>query len=181
MENPASVLIAHDTSTQYPLPGMTDALKNSSSDSAALFGFFREADFLPQVAFLDRMSREELQKYRVVVWSAPGYSSSAASEKLETYLSGGGTVISIGKTPLLSKSSGKVIPFDTSPALGWNSDNYVRIPDAKAKLSQIREVMRGAGLIPQIDITPADGQNFSTVGCAKPTRAEASFFSPRIF
>lgn len=156
----APVLIAHETATQYPLPGMPDALKTASSESSSLFGFFREAGFLPQVGFLDRMSPEELQRFQVIVWNPPGYSSPTTRRKLEDYLSSGGTVIAIGKTSLRPKGAGQVIPFETSPAQGWNSDGYVRLTNAKAKLERIRSVLNVAGLVPQLEIKAADDRPF---------------------
>ena len=94
------------------------------------------------------------------MWSPPGYSSPAAKEKIENYLSAGGTVISIGKTPIRKRGAGHVVRFETSPASGWDNDGYVHLTDAKARLDQMRSVLKAAGLVPQLEIKASDDQPF---------------------
>ncbi len=145
---PSSVLIARDTTALYQIPGEPDAAAVASFDSGALFGVLRAAGAVPDVAFVDRMSDHELARYRLVVWQHPGYQSAEAAMRLRTYAERGGTIVVIGdqSNELGLPWSDRVLRLDGNPAIGWNSDDYVRLPRANDALNWANAVLDQAGI-----------------------------------
>ena len=143
------VLIAHDSHAQYNGAGSEDALKIASTDSAALYGLFREAGATPEVAFVDAMSLSELESYRLVVWHHPGYITAKTRELFEQYVTRGGTLLVIGNLHFAKVGLGQVFYKKTNPAEGWNSDAYLKLVDMDETLGWAR------GLLSVLNIRPA--------------------------
>ena len=56
------VLIAHDSGAQYATSGNMNPVEIAGDGSEGLFGLFRAAGAVPDVAFLDHMKLEELKR-----------------------------------------------------------------------------------------------------------------------
>jgi hypothetical protein len=157
----APVLIAHDTTAQYPWPGATiDAVSAASDDSAALYGAFREAGAVPEVRYLKNLYSSELQNYRLVVWTNPGYLSAEVREQLKNYLSGGGNLVVIGDKVSDFPESPKVTYFAKNPFAPWNTPQYTKLANASELLGKIQALLVKSGIQPILKATPADGQKF---------------------
>lgn len=156
----APVLIARDSNSQYNGAGPEDALKIASTDSAALFGLFREAGANPDVAFVDAMSDAELKKYRLVIWQHPGYISLLTEKLLNHYVTSGGTLLVIGDFKISDKGSGQVIYTTTNPAEGWNSDAYLKLPNAAETILGARNLLASQKIEPEIQVVAFDGKPF---------------------
>ncbi len=154
------ILIAHDDYAQYPVPGGPKALTVDSDDSAGIFGWFREAGFLPEVGLLDAFDDRALARFRVVVWSDPGYLPPASEAKLQRFVARGGWVITIGKTHLDAHGSGRAVQLADNPAIDWNSDRYLGVSDASERLGKLRGLLLTAGLTPRVRLATADGDPF---------------------
>jgi len=138
----ASILLAHDSRTQYNFVPERDALTIASTDSAALFGFLREAGYEPELGFLDAMSQETLNRYPVVAWDSPGFEPADLKRKLEAYEAQGGKILR------------------ENPAKGWNEDGYVKLADAKERLDEIRHWLRQTRALPEVKVNAKDGKPF---------------------
>ena len=145
-KQPSAVLLAHDTSTQYPTPQSTEAMDIASTQSAALFGLFREAGAEPDIGFLDRMKSADVARYRFIVWDDPGYRSQATHDALALFLGNGGTVLWIGGDPGDLAAMGRLIYTPSNPADGWNGDNYAELPKAATTLARTAKWLREAGI-----------------------------------
>ncbi len=159
----SAVLIAHDSSAQYPIPGGGDALKIASTDSASLFGLLRESGTRPEIAFIDRMTSRELSRYRVIFWDHPGYLSAATKTRFQDFLSQGGTLITIGNTGMSPASKGRLIVLEKNPALGWNEDSYLTLANTqktKETLQQMKSLLLSAGVPPSLSVDTSDGLPF---------------------
>jgi beta-galactosidase GanA len=157
----APVLIAHDSQSQYPIPAQVDALRVASTESAALYGLFREAGAQPTVAFLEAMTDEELAHYRLVVWNSPGYLKEPVRKRLNAYLQHGGTLLFIGGEDAgLHPGRGTLVRRTKSPAEGWNSDEYPRLPRAAEQLADARGLLARAGVRVIADVAAVDGKPF---------------------
>lgn len=149
------VLIAHDDGHQYPAPGGPNAQLVQSDEMAAVYGWFREAGYLPDVGLLDQLRDEQLREYQVIVWSDSGYLNPKTAQKLRTFISHGGHVITIGTDRL-----GGTINFPTNPVVSWNTDAYLKQTDVASKLAQLRTLLGQFGMQPFVTATAQDGQPF---------------------
>jgi len=151
--------IVHASNAQYSVPGGGDALSMASTDSAALFGLFREAGIQPDLFFIDREIYNQKLPYRMLVWSHPGYLPAGARAYLQAYVAGGGTLVTLGRPTGLKKlGSGKLIELEKNPAEGWNSDPYAALADPGKAIARARELFALAGLKPQIEVITDDSQ-----------------------
>ena len=154
----APILIGHSKHTQYPLPDMPDAITIASANSAGLMGFFREAGYFPEVAFLEPLTLPQLLKYRLVVWEHPGYISKATLSQLKRYADRGGQILWIGSVPPASlRHHRRVIHRAKSPAEGWNGDDYPRLADAGKRIAEWKRHLSGWGLTPLVQVKTEDG------------------------
>ncbi len=150
------VLVAHDSETQYPLSGV-NAIKKASTDSASLFGLLREAGYLPEVAYLDRMSDEELLKFKAIFWDHPGYISERSEGALRRFLSMGGWLVWMGSGEPPALPSERIIRLARNPALGWNEDSYLNLKGTAAILAEMKSLLKSMGLNPLVEVS-ADNQ-----------------------
>ncbi len=156
----APVLIAHDSHAQYNGVGPEDALKIASTDSAALYGLFREAGATPEVAFVDAMNLSELETYRLVVWHHPGYITTKTKALFEQYVKRGGTLLMIGDFQLSDVGLGQVVYKKTNPAEGWNSDAYLKLPNIDQTLRWTRDLLTSLSIQPAVKISAIDEKPF---------------------
>jgi hypothetical protein len=151
------VLLAHATESQYPLPkSKRDLLKVVTTESAGLYGFFREAGALPELGYVDKMSDAELARFALVVWNSPDVVTADVRARLERYISGGGTVLVIGDTKLTRKGKGKLVRWNDNPAAPWDRDDYLTLKDAAARLDRARALLRRANVAAPVAIAGAD-------------------------
>lgn len=155
------ILIAHDTESQYPTPGSPRTMDINSNDSAGLYGYFRELGVVPDVAYVDRLSPEELSTFKLVVWQNPGNLSDRALANMSAYLERGGMVLAIGNVPDVWRDHPRVEHRDDNPAAGWNENNYATLADASSRLDQGRAILARAGIEPMVRTTATDGQPFA--------------------
>ncbi len=153
------ILIAHDSEAQYPLRGI-NAVKKASFDSGALFGLLREAGYLPEVAYLDRMGDEELMKFKAIFWDHPGYLPEKSERALRRFLSLGGWVVWMGQGEPPSLPMEHVIRLGRNPAIGWNEDTYLSLKNTAEILAQMRTLLKGMGISPRVEVTAGDGKPF---------------------
>jgi Glycosyl hydrolases family 35 len=155
------VLIAHDAGGQYPWPGAkVDAVSASAEESSALYGILREAGTVPEVQFLNGLSPNELQRYRLVVWNHPGYVSAEVHEKLKGYVAAGGHLVVIGDPVKDLPESAKVTYFAKNPFVIWNTPEYTTQANASELLRQVANLLTKSGIQPAIRWTTSDGQPF---------------------
>jgi len=161
VNSPSAVLIAHDSSAQYPIPGVTDALNAASTDSAALFGAFREAGVVAEVKFLDTLEATDLSKrYRLVVYSYPGYLSLHTQEVLSQFVKNGGMVALFGTASSSLPVSDLVRYFPVNPVSLWNTAQYVYDPTVPAALQAIRSLLKDSGVTIPIHVKTADSSPY---------------------
>lgn len=153
------ILIAHDTTTQYPLSVMPNALEAASVESAAVYGAFREAGFVPELGYLDEMMQVDLKRFKIIVWISPGYASKESSENLKRFVADGGTLIVIGDTEF-DRSLPAAIHWPEDFMRAWNSDDYTRKDNARQILNQIIQTLTDASLTTQYEIRSGDGEPF---------------------
>lgn len=156
----STILIAHDSGAQYSSSTAVDPLKIASTDSASLFGHLRESGFSPELGFIEAMTSADLRRYKVIYWDHPGYLTQATKSRLEDFLTTGGTLISMGKIGLIPKTGQHLIVLDKNPALGWNEDEYLRLPHPKKSLSSTRDLLVSSGLTPDVEVSTQDGKPF---------------------
>ena len=161
----APILIAHDTWTQYQLPGRENAAQAASTDSGALFGLFRAAGGLPDLGFIDQMDAATLARYRLVVWRHPGYIGQETLARLRGYVSGGGALVVIGdaqnEVDVQASGAGQVVRLANDPAAGWNGDDFPRLgATAVASLGLAKDLLFKAKIAPLVTVTAAGKEPF---------------------
>ncbi len=159
VNSPSQVLIAHDAHAQYPIPGTgsNDALNAASTDSAALFGAFREAGVVSEVRYLDTLESTELaKKYRLIVYSYPGYLSSHTQQLLTQFIKDGGVVAMFGTSSSSLPASSSVKYFATDPAAVWNTSQYETDATVPATLQMLKGLLKTAGINPSVQVKTSD-------------------------
>ena len=157
---PSQILIAHDSGAQYPGATASRVIEKSSTDSASLFGLLREAGYSAELAFIDRMTTEEVNRHRVIFWDHPGYLTTITQTRFREFLASGGTLVTFGNTGIKPGAGEKLIVLEKNPALGWNEDSYLTLPHISQTIAQIQQGMTTAVLAPDVVLATQDGKPY---------------------
>jgi hypothetical protein len=141
----STILIAHDSGAQYPISGDSRAIDKASTDSASLYGMLREAGFNADLGFIDRMSQEEINHYQVIFWDHPGYLTKDTETRLRYFLGSQRTLITFGNSGIKAGPNQKLIVWEKNPALGWNEDSYLKLPETQVALSKLQQFLLQQG------------------------------------